>query len=231
MRILLIEDGDEYAENLISDMSDRYIIDVAYSGVEGTYLSQVNDYDAILVDSTLPDMDGVDVCREARSADVNAPILFVTDNDNLDYMLSSLDSGADAYISKPINSLELNSKLRALIRRTSNLIAKDRIELGGVCVNLKARQVEVYSEPIPLRRKEYDLLEYLAMHKDRAVSKEELLEHIWDEGINIFSNTVEVHIKHLRDKIEKPLGSRVIHTVRGFGYKLSYTVEKTPKNN
>ena len=73
MRILLIEDGDEYAENLISDMSDRYIIDVAYSGVEGTYLSQVNDYDAILVDSTLPDMDGVDVCREARSADVNAP--------------------------------------------------------------------------------------------------------------------------------------------------------------
>lgn len=220
MRILLIEDDITHMDELKTEVEKQYVVDVAYNGVEGTYLSQVNDYDAIVVDSSLPDMDGLEVCKKTRSAKVDSPILFLADGGRKKYKLDSLDAGADAFLSKPVDKKEFKAKLRALLRRRDTKFVSNLVKVGVLEINFKNRVVRANGKKLDLRRREYDILEYLVVNQGRVVSKEEILEHVWHGGLNVFSNTVEVHIKNLRDKLEKPFGEKLIHTVRGFGYKV-----------
>jgi DNA-binding response OmpR family regulator len=220
MLMLLVEDEYEYQKGIVDEAQDDYLVDRAYNGVDGAYMSQVDDYDLIVVDGSLPDIDGLEVCRKVRSQGVNSPILFMSDKDELEYKLESLEKGANAYITKPIDYKEFFAKAGALVRRRNNYMAGAEVELGRIKVDLKCKRVVVDDEVIPLRRREYDVLEYLVLNRGRAVTREEFLEHIWENGLSVYSNCVEVTIHNLRLKLERPFGLSLVETVRGFGYRI-----------
>ena len=220
MRILLVEDDKELLDDVLSEVERDYVVDVAYSGVECTYLSQINDYDVMVVDATLPDMDGVEICKATRDADIKTPIILLHDSCGSDSKVMSLDAGADVNLLKPINVSEIKAQVRALTRRSSSVSGGCIIKVGKLEVDCRQKQVLIKGKDLHLRRKEFDLLEYLVINRKRVVSKEEILEHVWEKGIYVFSNTVEVHIKSLRDRFKKLVGKKLIRTVRGFGYRI-----------
>lgn len=220
MRLLIIEDDKDLLKDVINEAEKNYIVDVASSGSDGTYLSQVNDYDVMVVDSVLPDIDGIEVCRITRSADIKTPIMLLSVNSESSHRVRSLDAGADVTFPKPVNVDEFMAQLRALARRSGTLGYGNVIKVGKVEIDFKKKQTYVNKKPLYLRRKEFDLLEYLLINKGRIISKEEILEHVWDQGIYVFSNTVEVHIRSLRGRLNKLVGKKFIKTVRGFGYKI-----------
>lgn len=220
MRILLIEDDKDLLEDILTEVEKDYIVDVAYNGIDGTYLSQINDYDVIVVDSTLPDIDGVEVCRMTRSADIKTPIILLSESLEPAQKVKSLDAGADVNFQKPLNVDEFKAQIRAIARRTKSHSNGSLIKSGKIEIDIREKQIYINKKPIFLRRKEYDLLEYLLLNKGRIVSKEEILEHVWEKGIYVFSNTVEVHIRSLREHLRKLVGKKFIRTIRGFGYKI-----------
>ncbi len=220
MRLLIIKDDNYLLKDVIDEAEKNYIVDVASSGSDGAYLSQVNDYDVMVIDSVLPDIDGEEVCRMTRNADVKTPIMVLSGSNEPSHKARSLDAGADVTIPKPVNVDEFMAQLRALARRNGTLRYENIIRVGKVEIDFKKKQTYVNNKPINLRRKEFDLLEYLLLNKGRIVSKEEILEHVWDQGIYVFSNTVEVHIRSLRGRLNKYVGKKFIKTVRGFGYKI-----------
>lgn len=221
MRILLVEDDKDMLDDVLTEVEKDYVVDVAYSGVEGTYLSQINDYDVMVVDAALPDMDGVEICRLTRSANIRTPIILLHDSCEISSKVMSLDAGADVNLQKPINILEIKAQVRALTRRNNSILGGCVLKIGKLEVDCRQKQVLVRGKIVHLRRKEFDLLEYLVINRKRVVSKEEILEHVWEKGIYVFSNTVEVHIKSLRDKFEKLVGKKIIRTIRGFGYRIN----------
>lgn len=220
MRILLVEEDKDTLEGIINEIENDFIIDIANNGVDGSYLSQTNDYDVIVIDSVLPDVCGSDFCVMTRKADIDTPIVILSEDSERRAKIESLEAGADALVGKPIDGDELKAELKALIRRNNKKRTEIILAGGRIRVDFNLKLVCVDNNPILLRRKEYDLIEYLAINKNTVVSKEKILEHVWDLGIEIFSNTLEVHIKNIRDKVEKPHNLNVIKTVRGFGYKI-----------
>jgi DNA-binding response OmpR family regulator len=223
MRLLFIHEDADYTADLLPDIEQDYVVDVAFSGAQGTELSQINDYDVLVVSASLSDMTSSSVCENARQAKIEGPIIVVAPSDPSNVSPSTkiacLDSGADVFCTLPANSRELNAQVRALVRRHSlSTSLSDIICIGAVVIDLKTRQVCVYGHTIKLSRKEYDILQYLMLNKNKIVSKEELLEHVWLRGIYILSNTVEAHIGYLRKKIDKPFKIKFIKTIRGFGY-------------
>jgi two-component system OmpR family response regulator len=220
MRILLVEDDKELLDDVLTEVEKDYVVDVAYSGVEGTYLSQINDYDVMVFDAELPDMDGVEICRVTRSANIKTPIILLHDSCELSNKVMSLDAGADVNLQKPINIPEVKAQVRALTRRNSSNSGSCILKVGKLEVDCRQKLVLVKGRIVHLRRKEFDLLEYLVINRKRIVPKEEILEHVWEKGIYIFSNTVEVHIKSLRERFRRLAGKNIIRTVRGFGYRI-----------
>jgi len=220
MRVLLIEDDREVAENIKDEIEKHYIVDVAYSGHDGSYLSQVNDYDAMVVDMALSDISGIELCRMTRAANINTPILMLAQTNDVSPKVSSLDSGADDCMSKPLSSPELLARLRALTRRQPLIAHSNMLCVGDLCLDLVTRTARRANITINLRRKEFDLLEYLMINKNRVVSKELILDHVWEQGIDVGSNTIEVHIRTLRRKVDRPFGKKSIKTFYNFGYKI-----------
>lgn len=219
MRVLFIEDDIPYIDSILGDVSKEYVVDVAYTGDEGAYLSEVNDYDLIMVSDGLRDCKATDVCSQVRKYCSNVPLLLVSDNLDSNKIFEGIDSGADACIPKTSDAFVVRKGIRTFVRKTKG-IGKRCLHAGDLSYNLDTRSVTLKGKEITLRRKEFDILEYLLINKGRVVSKEELLEHIWTAGLYSLSNTVEVHIKHLRDKIEKPDGIKIITTIKGFGYRI-----------
>lgn len=220
MRALLIGGEKCFLDNIVNDLKKVFTVDIAKNGFNGTYMSQINNYDFTFVKSTLSDMDSTEVCRMIRVENVHTCIVLVSDNSEKLNRVMSLDAGADIIISTEIGKEELFAQIRSLVRRHEELEDGVLLKVGKVEMNMKSRKVIVDGEIIFLRRKEFDLLEYLLIHRDEVISKEELLEHIWEDGVNIFSNTVEVHIRNVRSRMESVLGDGVVKTVRGFGYKI-----------
>ncbi len=219
MRILLVEDDPDNVNDITSNLRKNYILDVAYSGIEGTYLSQVNDYDVILIDSRISDMDALELCKTTRSSEVIAPILLLGEPDtSCDYKVKALDSGADVIVSKPLNNEELNANIRAMIRRNNHNLKDNTIKVSHFEINIKTYQFFYKTNEINLRKKEFEIVMHLMINKNRVVSKEELLDHIWEDGICSMSNTLEVHVRSIRKKIDEKLKLSFIRTVKGFGY-------------
>ncbi len=208
MRILVV-DRDSY---LAEEIEKSYLVDAASDGNEGVCLSHDNDYDAIVVGPTLLGIEALDFCKTAREAQVKAPILFISH----EHRTNALDFGADVCTKPPVEPEELKAQLRALIRRGSDLNFISIIKSGKLEVNFKERTVLWKGKEISLRRKEYDLIEYLAFHKGKVISKENILEHVWEVGLYVYSNSVEVHVRNIRRKF----GAKIIKTVRGFGYMI-----------
>lgn len=203
------------------DIEDHYLVDVAFDGDRGDYLAQVNDYAAIVIESNIPDMQHHDLCKKARENAVSAPILMLLDGKNPDQVETCLDSGADMVLTKPVSKKELVAYLRSMIRRNHRIVGANTLKVGDLKLHLKRKEVHRGRKKIDLRRKEFEILEYLMINQGRVVSKENILEHVWEYGLEAASNTLEVHIKTLRDRVDRPFGNPLIKTVRGFGYKIS----------
>lgn len=220
MKILIIEDDKQTAETIRCVMKDYYAVDVAYTGEDGEYQASVNDYDVILIDQILPDTDGTTICRKIRKADIKTPILMLTGQAEIKDKVSALDAGADDYLTKPFKFAELLARIRALMRRIPNTLDSNTLSVGSLKLDIGTNVVRRNDRAISLRRKEFGLLEYLMRNRGRVLTRSMILEHVWDSDADPITNTVDVHINYLRDKIDKPFPTHLIKTVHGLGYKI-----------
>ena len=198
---------------------EHYAVDVAYDGLDGFDLASTEEYDSIILDLMLPGMEGLEICRQLRLKQIHTPILILTAKGQVEDKITGLDSGADDYLTKPFSFEELLARIHALSRRPRSSLSSILI-VDDLSLNTKTYEVKRAGILITLSGKEYSLLEFLMRHPRQIVKKERIIGHVWDYEANILPNTVEVYIKNLRHKIDFPFKKSLIHTVRGFGYKL-----------
>jgi len=220
MRILLVEDEPRMANVIAKGLREQtYAVDVAQDGVAGLYQASINDYDLIILDVLLPQRDGYEVCRELRARGDSTPVLMLTARAAVDDRLAGFDAGADDYLTKPFSFRELLARIRALLRRDSRL-RPDILEIEDLVVDAASHRVSRANDEVQLTAKEYALLEYLARHAGRLVSRAEIAAHVWDDTFDPFSNVIEVYINRLRKKIDGKHSRKLLQTRRGEGYIL-----------
>lgn len=220
MRILLAEDEPKVAEHIrFGLVAEGYAVDLAADGDEALWLAESSTYDALLLDINMPHKDGITVVRLLRRKNILSPVIFLTARDDVEDKVRALDAGADDYLTKPFSISELLARLRAVLRRqrpqASNLIRVDDLEL-----DLVSHAAQRGGEKIELTRREFALLEFLINASPRSVSKTAIVEHVWDQHFDSDTNVVNVYIKLLRRKIDRPGWRPLIHTVRGVGFVL-----------
>jgi DNA-binding response OmpR family regulator len=221
MRVLLVEDEPRAAAILAKGLREQsYAVDVADDGPAAIFQAGTTDYDALILDVMLPRQDGLTVCRAIRDSGNAVPILMVTARDAVDARIEGLDCGADDYLVKPFDFGELLARLRAIIRRGRQPLLAERIAIGAVTLDTRARRAVVGARDVALTAKEYALLEYLARRAGDVVSRAEIAEHVWDEHSDPMSNVVDVYIQRLRRKIEEAGAEPPIRTRRGEGYQV-----------
>lgn len=218
MKILIIEDNARLAERIQVMLGKMYNVDAVHSGEQGVHQATMTEYKVIILDLGLPDISGLEVCKNLRNLEIHTPIIVLTADDDIKSKLNLLDSGADDYLTKPFNGAELNSRIGALIRRQSQPAINDVMLVNDLEVDISRRRVRRAGVDIQLRRKEFDILEYLVSHRGRAVTREMIINHAWADGAESWNNTVDVHIKHLRDKVDRPFSYQLIKTAYGIGY-------------
>jgi len=220
MRALVVEDEVKMAALIRRGLVEEgYAADVARTGEEALWMARATSYDAIVLDLMLPGRHGLDVCRELRESGVWSPILILTASDAVGDRVNGLDSGADDYLSKPFSFAELLARLRALTRRG----VADRpaiVQVGSLRLDPATRQVWRGDVEIELAAKEFALLETFMRRAGDVLTRLELLEHAWDYGYENRSNVVDVYVRYLREKIDRPFGLDALETVRGAGYRL-----------
>ncbi len=216
MRILVVEDDPDLNRQLGEAFRNAgYTVDTARDGEEGHYLGETEPYDAVVLDIGLPRMDGISVLEAWRREGRNMPVLILTARDRWSDKVQGIDAGADDYVAKPFHIEEVLARIRALVRRAAGH-ATNEIECGPVRIDTKASRVTVDGNPVKLTSHEYKVLEYLMHHRDRVVSRTELIEHLYDQDFDRDSNTIEVFVGRLRKRVAPDL----IDTVRGLGYRI-----------
>jgi len=220
MKLLLVEDNQRLAERISYHLRKVFIVDVVQSGEDALEKVMSIEYGVILLDLGLPGMSGLEVCRNMRKLKVNSPILVLTGNSDMADRISLLDAGADDYVTKPFNTDELRARISAVGRRQTRSHIRSLIEYRELTMNLDQHEVSRLGTSIKLRRKEFDILEYLIKNKGRILTRDMIMNHVWSSQTNSWTSTVDVHIKHLRDKIDKPFNEAYIKTAYGLGYKV-----------
>lgn len=216
MRILVVEDEHKIANSIKRGLEQEgYATDVAYDGEEGYDLASSESYGVIVLDLMLPKMDGISICKKLRAEGNNTPILILTAKGEVNDKVDGLNSGADDYLVKPFAFAELVARIKALSRRPKEDLGTT-LAVGDLVLDTIDFSVKRSGREITLSKKEFALLEYLLRHKGKVVTKEQLMQSVWDYEADILPNTVEVFIGYLRNKI----GDSFIKTVRGFGYKI-----------
>lgn len=219
MRVLVVEDDPDLNRQLKSALKDAgYAVDSATDGEEGHFLGATEPYDAVILDLGLPNMDGISVLEKWRRNERTMPVLILTARDRWSDKVSGFDAGADDYVSKPFHMEEVLARVRALLRRAAGH-ASPNMECGDLRIDTRSARVSVNANPVKLTSLEYRLLSYLMHHKEKVVSRTELIEHLYDQDFDRDSNTIEVFVGRLRKKLGVPL----IQTRRGLGYCLSET--------
>ncbi|MEQ8281642.1 MAG: response regulator transcription factor [Parvibaculum sp.] len=217
MRLLVVEDDPDLNRQLVGALEEAgYVVDSARDGEEGHFLGDTEPYDAVVLDLGLPEMDGVTVLEKWRRDGKIMLVLILTARDRWSDKVAGFDAGADDYVAKPFFMEEVLARLRALLRRASGH-ATSELECGPVRVDTRSSRVTVDGRAIKLTSLEYRLLAYMMHHRDRVISRTELVEHLYDQDFDRDSNTIEVFVGRLRRK----LGKDVIETVRGLGYRLT----------
>ncbi len=223
MNVLIIEDEKALARELEIFLTNyNYICDICFDGTSASEKVAVNLYDFILIDLGLPDYDGLDLLKEAKKNNPDSAYIILTARAEINDRITGLDMGADDYLAKPFSLLELQSRMQAITRRKYGL-KNNVIQLGDFLVNLTERTISFGSEPIPgITKKEFDLVAYLILHKNRTVTRNQLSEHIWGSVVNddYDSNYIDAHIKNIRKKLNAYATTDWLETVRGLGYKV-----------
>lgn len=219
MKILLIEDEIDAVETMRDLLKDLYIVEVGYSGEEGGFLAYANVYDVIIVDYYLPDKNGLDVVKEIREANIACPILMLSANSDVRNKIRALRIGVDDYVTKPYSREELKARIEALIRR-SYAKQSSTLSVGDLIFDVVRRKVFRGGKYIQLNRKGLDVLEYLMRNAGITLSRSMIIEHVWESEVESDTNIVDVHIKYLRDRIDRSYQKKLIKTVRGYGYKI-----------
>jgi len=219
-QVLIIEDEVKLLDSLRRGLTQEgYDVTTAASGEEGFYLATTEPFDAILLDLMLPGRDGMRVLSDLRAKDVAVPVLILTARDAVEDRVAGLDCGADDYLVKPFAFAELLARLRALLRR--NLPSRDVVlKAADLEMDLLARRVVRDGEEVELTVREFELLEYLLRHANMTVTREMIARDVWKEPAGVLTNVIDVYVKTLRKKIERPDSRQLLHTVRGVGYAM-----------
>lgn len=220
MKMLIAEDDPKMLGILRRGLEESgWVVATAPDGAEALYLASIDTFDCFVLDVNLPEVDGFEVCRRLRAQKVWAPVLMLTARDDVADRVAGLDAGADDYLVKPFAFDELLARLRALVRRGSSE-RPTVVTVGDLSIDPATRAVTRAGTPITLSQREYALLEYLALHAGKVLSRTQILEHVWDINYSGMSNVVDVYVGYLRAKVDRPFDTPLIHTVRGTGYVL-----------
>jgi DNA-binding response OmpR family regulator len=233
MRILVVEDEKKVANFIKNGLEEeRYIVEIANDGITGLELAMNNQFDAILLDVMLPGKDGFTILRELREAGVATPIMMLTARGGTEDRVQGLDLGADDYMPKPFNFVELAARLRSILRR-STPEKSTKLQCGDMILDTISHLAYRSGREIDLTTKEYALIEYLMRNKNRIMSRSTITQHVWKHNFDPESNIIDVYIKRLRSKIENQDGSRpLIQSIRGVGYRLrDFPMNKETENN
>ncbi|KGJ49039.1 MULTISPECIES: response regulator transcription factor [Paraclostridium] len=220
MRLLVIEDNIELSNSMKKGLENmNFKVDISNTGEEGEEKASINEYDVILLDLNLPDTDGIEVLKYLRKKSIDTPIIIITARDNVSDLAIGLDNGADDYITKPFQLLEVRARIHAVIRRFHGR-TNPIINIGTLKLNPVNRTVYIDEKEVILAIKEFDILEYICYKHPAVVSSEEIVEHVYDENFDPFSSVLRVHISRLKNKLKNVQGHDVLVNVRGKGYCL-----------
>ena len=220
MRVLVVEDEERLAAGIRAGLeAEGFAVDVAHTGTDGLWLAREEPYDAIVLDIMLPGMNGYRVCASLREEEVWTPILMLTAKEGEWDEIEALDTGADDYLTKPFSHGVLVARLRALLRRGGTK-RPSVLAAGDLRLDPSSRRVWRGDVEVELTARELSLLEFLLRQAGQVVSKREILEHVWDFDFEGDPNIVEVYVRHLRNKLDRPFGREAIETLRGQGYRL-----------
>lgn len=220
MRILVIEDEVKLAHAMKRALElQKYAVDVVNSGKDGLDFAIGEDFNLIILDVMLPEIDGIEICRRIRAAGNHTPVMMLTARGQISDKVTGLDVGADDYMVKPFSFEELFARVRALVRRPTQ--ANDPVlSIKNLTLDPKTFTVKRGDKLIELSAKEFSLLEYLLRNKNTVLNKEQIISHVWNYDSDVLPSTIEVHVKHLRDKIDSEGQDSLIHTIRGRGYTI-----------
>ena len=225
MRVLIVEDEKRIQDFLSRGLeSAGYAVDVAMDGNTGVEMVHATEYDLIILDLNLPDIDGLQVLQKIRNRKSSPPVLILSARDTVDDRVKGLELGADDYLVKPFAFVEMLARVRALLRRGQP--TPERLQVGDLQLDCIRRKVLRSNENIELAPKEFSILEYMMRNRSRPLSRTMIVEHVWDMDYDGLTNIVDVYIRHLRSKIDDKFETKMIHTVRGIGYMLD-TPEKS----
>jgi DNA-binding response OmpR family regulator len=229
MKILVIEDNPRLASRIKQQLRKWYLVETALSGDEGLQHVATDSFDIALLDLGLPDTPGLEICKQIRLISKDIPILIVTGIDTAESRVELLDSGADDYLTKPFNIAELHARINALARRRLRSPSSEILTIGDLVIDTARRSVMRAGLPIELRRKEFDILEYLVSHPGRVLSRQMIINHAWTSTSSSWIGSVDVHIKQLRDKVDRPFSYPLIKTSYGVGYVIDLPVSTQQK--
>ncbi|MCE9642997.1 MAG: response regulator transcription factor [Candidatus Andersenbacteria bacterium] len=220
MRILVVEDEPKLNKGLVKGLQNKgYAVDFAFDGLAGETLARKQAYDLIILDIMMPRRDGITVCNNLRTSGIETPILFLTAKDEIADKVEGLNIGADDYLVKPFAFEELFARIKSILRRPKQVVP-DILKLEKLTLNTKAQQLTINNKIIPLTLREYSLLEYLLRNEGAVITREDLLDHVWDIFYDSQSNVVDVHVKNIRKKLPTAYAKR-IETIRGKGYRIA----------
>jgi heavy metal response regulator len=220
LRVLVVEDEQGVSQFLMQGLTEAgYVVDVASDGDEGRQYALSVEYDALVLDIMLPGIDGISLLREIRDRGVKTPVLLLTARDHVGDRVQGLDAGADDYLVKPFEFAELLARIRALLRRPV-LAANPVLRLSDLELDAIRHQVRRAGKAIDLTPREFSLLEFLLIHQGQVLTRTQIIEHVWDVHYSGDTNVVDVYIGYLRRKVDRDFEPALVHTVRGFGYRL-----------
>ena len=221
MRILVIEDEKKVANFIKKGLEEEhYAVDTAYNGETGLYMTEVNEYDLVVLDLMIPKIDGLEVLKRIREDKNSVPILVLTAKDTVEDIVRGLDSGCDDYLTKPFEFKEFLARIRALLRR-EKVEKEPSLKIADLTLSLVTHKVVRKGKEIELTSKEYALLEYFMRNPDKVLTRTLISEHVWDYHFDSVTNVIDVYVNYLRKKIDRGFEPKLIHTIRGVGYILS----------
>ncbi len=222
MKTLAIEDNTVLAQSIKDYLKPSWIVDLAETGEDGIELAKSNLYDVIILDLGLPGMDGQETCQALRKLNIKTPVIILSAVNDTDSKVALLNCGADDYLTKPFKPNELQARLNALVRRgPQNNEITTLLKIDNLVLDPERRVVKRGSKNISLRRKEFDILEYLMRNQGKIASRSMIISNVWDAHTETWNSTVDVHIKYLRDKIDRPFKRKLIKTAHGVGYTIN----------